>query len=223
MSSARLFGKMLRVVAGKPMLAYVVERLQRVRNVAGVIVATSDEASDDPIAEMCAVLGVKCLRGDLTDVAGRFLTVVETEKLGSFVRISGDSPMIDPLIVERAVSIYTKGCCDLVSNIVERTFPKGQSVEVVRASSFSAALSNMTSSYDREHVTPFMYRDMQSFAVCGFTMQPNRSHVQLSVDTQGDFDIFQSIVAKMDKPHWAYGMDELIALHDQIIAQGVVA
>lgn len=220
MSSSRLPGKMALEVQGKPMLAYVVERLRCVRNVADVIVATSQGAEDDAIASVCDALNCKCFRGSLDDVAGRFVAMIEREGIEAFVRICGDSPLIDPVIVEQAVECFMTGEADVVSNLVERTFPKGQSVEVVRSAAYVSAMADVTESYDREHVTPYLYRHPERFMLQNISMQPNLSDVQLSVDTRQDFDMFREIVAMMDKPHWEYGLAAVLEMREQAVVCG---
>jgi spore coat polysaccharide biosynthesis protein SpsF len=210
-SSRRLPGKVLKPVAGRPMIQFLTERLARCRLVARVIVATSDQESDNDLAAWCAEAGLDCVRGPLDDVAGRFLLAARRYGLDSLVRINADSPLLDPAIVDQAVAMFAEGQWDLVTNVLTRSFPKGQSVEVVRTSLLAATHPVMTAE-EREHVTQHFYRHADSFTIGNFTREPNLADLQHSVDTPEDFAAFAALVAAMTRPHWEYGLSELLAL-----------
>jgi spore coat polysaccharide biosynthesis protein SpsF (cytidylyltransferase family) len=219
MSSSRLPGKMLKQVKGKPILTYVIERLRCCKNTGDLIIATSDNESDDGIKKLCDNLGVKCFRGDLDNVATRFLSIVKKEKLHSFVRINGDSPMIDSEIIDYAVSLFDKSKCDIVTNVFPRTYPKGQSVEVLNTKNFNTAVLDVMSDEDKEHVTTFFYRNSDQFDIVNFQMQPESNHVQLSIDTKKDFMDFEAIVSRMDKTHTLYHLNEILSLREKVKKQ----
>src|SRR4051794_2173021 len=103
--STRLPGKVLREVGGRPLLAYLLERLEHAVLIDGVVVATSDDASDDSVVAFCRTVGADCHRGPVADVAGRILGAVRERDLDAFVRISGDSPLLDQGLVDRAVAL----------------------------------------------------------------------------------------------------------------------
>ena len=114
-----------------------------------IVVATSTDPSDDVIVERCARLNVECHRGPLSDVAARFGEVVERYRLSAFARTSADSPLLDPALVDRVMAMLEPGV-DVATNVWPRTFPRGQSVEVVRADAFRRALPLMRSPGDRD-------------------------------------------------------------------------
>ncbi len=212
MGSARLPGKVLRDAGGKPMLGYLVERLERGVPDMPVAVATSDGTEDDPVAEFCAGLDLPCVRGPLNDVAGRFLKAVDRFGADAFVRISGDSPLLDTQLIEHAVALFDDKDADLATNVLERTFPKGMSVEVVRAEAFRRAYSNMQSPDEFEHVTSHFYRTPTDWRIADFTSGRDLGRVNLSVDTASDFARFENILGRMTSPHWTYGMNAVLEL-----------
>ena len=212
MSSARLPGKVLRPAQGRPMLAYLLDRLARGLPDAKVVVATSTDASDDPITRFCGDAGIACVRGDLDDVAGRFLTALETTGGEGFVRISGDSPLLDPALIRQALDLLKQTGADLVTNVLERTYPKGMSVEAVRADTFRRAYDAMGTPDELEHVTAHFYQDPTRWRISGFTSGRDLGAVNLSVDTGEDFARFEAILARMERPHWTYGMDAVLEL-----------
>jgi spore coat polysaccharide biosynthesis protein SpsF len=221
MSSRRLPGKSLRPVAGRPMLAYLIERLQHCRSLAGIVVATSTTSDDDAIAEFCAGFGVACHRGSLDDVLARFLALVDARALAAVVRVNGDSPLLDPELVDRAVGIFDTGSYDLVTNVAPRSFPRGQSVEVVSAAALRRLAMEDVTPEEREHVTLWFYRHPQCCAMRNFSAARDASEIQLSVDTPQDFAALAALVAAMDRPHWQYGLDELLELRRAALAEAM--
>lgn len=218
-SSSRLPGKVLKPVAGRPLLQFLVERMRRCRQAGGLVVATSVQPSDDPVVELCARLGVTCLRGPLEDVAERFRLALDQLGWQALVRVSGDSPLLDPGLVDQALSIFRQLRPDLVTNVAERSFPKGQSVEVVDARAFRRACAGMETAADREHVTPFIYRRSREFNIVNFACPRRLGDMQMSVDTPEDLARFRSVVEGMDRPHWDYGWDELADMFRQAASQ----
>jgi spore coat polysaccharide biosynthesis protein SpsF len=216
MTSSRLPGKVLRPIQGKPMLAYMFERLDRCRSLDRYLVATSTDPSDDPIEEFCGSAGVTCHRGPLEDVAGRFLEVVDRFGLSAFVRLTGDCPLQDHLLVDRGVEVFRGGGYDVVTNLMPRTFPAGQSLEVVSSEAFRRAYDLMVERDDREHVTPFLYRHPELFRIHNVRAEHDDSAIDVSVDTEQDADLVEAILDRMDRPHWEYSSDEIVVLYHAV-------
>lgn len=216
MRSHRLPGKVLVEIAGKPLLEYLLERLERAASLDTVIVATSAEPEDDAIARYVRSRGIPCFRGKHDDVAGRILDAAHAHELGGFVRVSGDSPLLDPVLVDRAVAVFRSEPVDLVTNVQPRTYPSGQSVELVRTSAFAAAYEAMEGAEDREHVTPFLYRNADRFRIVRMTAPVPYDSVRLSIDTEADLDRIAHVVARMDRPHWEYGLDEVVSIYREL-------
>lgn len=158
MSSSRFPGKMLAPLFGRPMIAHVLERLTEHALRSQVLLVTSDDASDDPLADYAGNrLGFEVFRGDLDDVVKRFQSALLAHPAEWFVRICGDSPVIDPGLLEWMLTRLEPGM-DLLSNVVRRTFPPGQSIEVVRTSRFLDIDSALLEPDEREHLTLSYYR-----------------------------------------------------------------
>lgn len=212
LSSSRLPGKVLRDLGGRPMLAWTLERVRAATQVTKVVVATSTEASDDPLAIFCAAQGVDCYRGSLENVAARYALAARAEAVNAFIRITGDAPLIDPAIIDWAIKLYHAGDWDLVTNVLVRTFPKGQSAEVLRSSTFFQVCAEMSDPVHLEHVTPFYYENLGRFRIAAFTSGSDKGGVQLSVDTPEDFAVAEYLVRQSGgRPQ---GWRELLALKD---------
>jgi spore coat polysaccharide biosynthesis protein SpsF len=210
MSSTRLPGKVFKELAGKPMLQWTLERLGNSKMLKKVVVATSMDSGDNVVEEFCREKNVNFHRGPLENVALRFAEVITLEQADAFVRINGDSPLIDPIIIDQAVSLYQSTTVELVTNIMPRTFPKGQSVEVINSEHFQKLCKRMTEPTDQEHVTKGFYNNSEKHRIVSFTSGIDAGHVQLSVDTLDDFvEIEKLIKISNGQPE---GWKELLSL-----------
>jgi spore coat polysaccharide biosynthesis protein SpsF len=157
MSSARFPGKMLAPFRGRPLIAQVLERFREFDLHSRVVVLTSTDSTDDPLADFVTNrCGVAVFRGDLDNVVARFQSALGEYPCEWFLRISGDSPLIDASLVQAMIQLSDRSD-DVVSNVVRRTFPPGQSVECVRSDVFRALNSNDLTPDQREHVTKVFY------------------------------------------------------------------
>lgn len=212
MSSQRLPSKVLFKVAGKPMLQYLLERLEHCHCLDAIVVATSVDESDDPLAEYCRQNSVACYRGSLTDVAGRFKEVLDVYKFHSFVRVCGDSPLLDQSLIEKGVGIFKVGDFDIVTNAKDRTYPRGQTVEILRADTFRHGYERMRTKDELEHVTPYFYKHSELFKIHNLSLPLNLNNIQLSVDTAEDMNTFAGIVSRMERVHWEYKLDDILGI-----------
>lgn len=209
MTSRRLPGKVLRPLLGRPLLSHLLDSLRHCETLSGVVVVTSGEPTDDAIAEFCHAHGTTCFRGALHDVTARFIAAAQAFDAPSFVRLSGDSPLLDHRLVDRAVRLFHEQPCDLATNVLVRTFPRGQSVEVLSRAVLENAHESMAGD-DREHVTAHFYRHPDRITIRDFRHTPGCGTLQMAVDTQADFDRVEACLAKLDQPLWTYDLDALI-------------
>ena len=197
-SSQRLPGKVLHELHGRVLLGRVIDRIRQAQKVSKLIVATSDHQSDQPIADFCENEKIECARGSLDNVAERIREIAEKEQARAFVRISGDSPLLDPALVDQAIGYFEIGHCDLVTNVLTRTYPKGQSVEVILSKTFFQTCKSLVTNSHREHVTTFFYENPQKYRIVSFTSGMDLGHVNLCVDTPEDLVKVESILEKAE-------------------------
>lgn len=216
MSSRRLPGKALRAIRGRALLGHVVDRMRLCRTIDGLRIATSTDRADDAIAEFARTEDVDLYRGALDDVAGRLLNAAVAARADALVRISADSPLIDPAIVDRAVELYRRQRPELVSNVVRRTFPKGQSVEVIAVPALKRAVEAMTTPDEREHVTPWFYANPRRVRIVSFESADPRPQLQLSVDTPEDLQRVDAILSRLGEPAAGHGLNAILAAANTI-------
>jgi spore coat polysaccharide biosynthesis protein SpsF len=221
-SSQRLPGKVLRPLCGKPLLSHLVGRMRRCTVLDLICVATSSEPSDDAVAEFCAQTEIACHRGPLDDVLARFHGATRRFKLDGIVRLSGDSPLLDPALVNQAVKLFRRGDWDLVTNVQIRSFPKGQSVEVVSAGALARAADKARAAADREHVTPFLYAHPELFRIRNLVARVARPTLQLSIDTAEDFARIEAILTAAGARADRLDLEEVAELAESLAIETVV-
>ena len=195
-NSKRFKNKVLHTFLEKPIIQHVVDNVKRSKKISKVIVATSVEKTDDKLIRFLKKINVEFFRGSLTNVAERVLKVALLKDKRFFLRISGDSPLLDYKVVDRAVSIlYKNSKYDIVTNILPRSFPKGQSVEIVKTRTLKANLNKMSKS-EKEHVTKYFYKNSKNFCIKNFKNKLKNKHIKLAVDTNKDL---MKILKKLNK------------------------
>ena len=186
MSSQRLPGKVLAPFRGRPLIEYVLEGAAEAVGFGNVVLLTSTEGTDDPLANHAAALGVPVFRGDLENVLGRFQTCLAFYPCEWFVRLCADSPLLDPALISRAVEA-ARGELDLVTNVFPRSYPRGRSVEVVRAEAFAELQPSDLTQDEQEHVTLYFYKHPERFRIENLSSgQPELAETNLCVDTLDD-------------------------------------
>ena len=195
MSSSRLPGKVLADLAGAPMLGRQVERLRRSRRLDDLVLATSDQPGDDPVAAYAREIGLAVVRGPLDDVLARFVAVLEAwPRATTIARMTADCPLTDWRVLDAVIDRLSETGADYVSNVApERTFPHGLDVEVMRAEALREAAAEAADPYEREHVTPFIYRHPERFRIEGLMRAPSLAHLRWTVDYPEDLDFVRHV------------------------------
>lgn len=213
MSSSRLPGKVLRPLLGQPMILRQIERLRRCRRLDRIVVATGDHPSDDILAETLAGTGLEVVRGPPEDVLGRFLKVIETLGLtGDMVRLTADCPLADPDVIDACIDLRREGGFDYASNGQVRTWPRGLDVEAFTVEALQQAGAEAVSDYDREHVTPWLYRPGSPFRRGDLVQARDDSALRWTVDLPEDFAFVERVYAALYPKTPAFTSADILAL-----------
>lgn len=214
MSSSRLPGKVLADVMGHPMIWRQIERLERSRRIDKLVLATSTEPSDDPLANVCSDMGLAVVRGSLTDVMSRFGDALDAyPEATTLVRLTADCPLTDWRVLDAMIDTHLAGGFDYTNNTSpERTFPHGLDVEAMKARAFKTALGLADDPYEREHVTPFLYRRPEWFTLGSLTRTPSLAHLRWTVDYPEDLDFVRHVYGALYAGNPDFGTEEIAAL-----------
>ena len=196
MASARLPGKVLFKVLNRPILSIQLERIRQVRKIEKIVIATTTNSIDDPIEELGVVENISVFRGDEHDVLGRFQGAAEKFDADAIVRLTGDCPLIDPEIVDHIINIFKRKGSRLrvVTNAIPRSYPAGLDTECFDREALELAVAETIDPYDREHVTPYFYKNPNRFCVESVVCDNDLSAERWTLDEASDFDLIKKII-----------------------------
>jgi glutamate-1-semialdehyde 2,1-aminomutase/spore coat polysaccharide biosynthesis protein SpsF len=212
MSSTRLPGKVLADVAGHPMLWHLIQRLRRSRLLSQIVVATTENPSDDVIVRLCESMGVVCFRGSESDVLDRYYQAARAMSAHTVVRITSDCPLIDPVVVDKVIQRFLDSNCDYVSNSLRYTYPNGLDTEVFSFAALERAWREATRSSDREHVTPFLKRE--TLRIANVENEAPLGDLRWTVDESADLEFVRRVFVALSG-HETFGMQEVLDLVKQ--------
>jgi spore coat polysaccharide biosynthesis protein SpsF (cytidylyltransferase family) len=211
MSSTRLPGKVLADLAGKPLLYHVVQRAKQAASLQDVLVATTDRPADDQIAQACASMGFSCYRGSEDDVLDRYYQAARCAQSDVVVRLTADCPLLDPHVIDRVVTVFLEGDFDYVSNTIEPSYPDGLDTEVFSAQALERAWREAKLKSEREHVTPYIWKQPALFRLHCVKHEPDLSALRWTVDEPEDLEFVRRVYAALGSTT-VFGMQEVIAL-----------
>jgi spore coat polysaccharide biosynthesis protein SpsF (cytidylyltransferase family) len=222
MGSSRLPGKVLELVAGRPMLWHIVDRLRQAPGLANVVVATSDAANDAPVRALCDEIDVACVAGSELDVLDRFVQAAEAHSADPVLRITADCPFVDPDVVGRVLALFQSGDYDYAAAATggvafydtRPKFPDGLDVECFSFSALATANRDTRVRSDREHVTPYLYRT-KTFRVELLPCDIDRGQLRWTVDHPADLELVRQVYDALYRPGKAFGMHDILTLIDQ--------
>ncbi|MBW2733378.1 MAG: glycosyltransferase family protein [Deltaproteobacteria bacterium] len=200
MGSTRLPQKVLMPLLGKPMLLRITQRLERCHRLDGIIVATTDLPEDDVVAQLVERQpSLQLTRGSSRDVLGRYAQAAQEHSVDVVVRVTGDCPLIDPETVDRCISEFARyeDECDYVSNTLKRTFPRGLDTEVFPKPILLMAEQNARGGSEREHVTPYIWKEPLRFRIRQVKSATDWSHLRWTVDTMADFELVARVYEEL--------------------------
>jgi spore coat polysaccharide biosynthesis protein SpsF len=193
MTSTRLPGKVLMDLAGKPMLERQLERLARCERADEIVLATTSNATDDPLAELAARLGLRCHRGSEHDVLDRYAGAARAAEANVVVRVTADCPLIDAAETDAVIEALAPGI-DYAANVLERDLPRGLDVEALWRDTLERVDRMATSARAREHVTYFIHSERpQLFALRAVRRPFAAADLRWTVDTPEDLEVVRRL------------------------------
>ena len=220
LGSTRLPGKSLADIAGRPALAWIVERAARAPGVDGVAVLTTQAPGDEPIRELAAQLGVPCVTGDEADVLDRFVTGVRELAPEYVVRVTADCPLVDPSVIGALVSLYRgEAACDhagvATGAMAPRPglcrYPDGLDAEMLSAQTLELAWREARDPYEREHVSPFVWRRPERFSLVLLEAPEDWGEERWTVDHPADLEFVRAVYDRLGEAG-DFGVAEVLDL-----------
>lgn len=197
-SSSRLPGKVLQDLCGEPMLLRQIERVRCCRMADQIVVATSDEASDDPVAELCAKNQIACFRGSLKNVLDRYHGAAAAfGPTDHVVRLTADCPLADPDVIDACIALHLANGADYTSNKLGPTYPVGLDVEAMTIEGLNRVHRLASDPYDTEHVTPYFYRNPSQFSLMPLRHLTDLSKLRWTVDYPADLEFARAVFSRL--------------------------
>ena len=220
MASTRLPGKVMSLINNQPMLAYVVIRAKKAKQIDEVLIATSTHPADDAIEAFCEKEHVSYFRGSMIDVLSRYYKAAIKYQADVVIRITSDCPLIDGTLIDQGLTNFKKAGVDYLSNLIERTFPRGFDFEIFTFVALEKAFLNAKDASEREHVTPYIYfTHPQDFKILNFRQKEDKSVYQITVDTPQDLELLKILIEQYNADKLNYKqIITLLDSHPELVA-----
>jgi spore coat polysaccharide biosynthesis protein SpsF len=176
----------------------MLERVKAITFRADIVVATTTDAYDDTIVELCQRSETECFRGHPTDLLDRHYQVAKAKQADVVVKIPSDCPLIDPQVIDRILQAYVaqKDDCDFISNLHPATYPDGNDVEVMRFEVLEEAWKEASLEMERQHTTPFIWERPERYRLKNVAWETGKnlsmSH-RFTIDYQEDYEFIKRV------------------------------
>ncbi len=216
MGSTRLPGKILKDILGEPMLLRLVNRVKSAKLLNNIIVATTTSAEDDVVVNLCNKNNIKVFRGDELDVLKRYYFAAKQFDSEVIVRLTGDNPLVDPNIIDLAVSEFLQtGKTESIDYLSTRNYPYGLNVEVFSFTALEKTYNHGSAPHEREHVTPYIYNHPEIFSIKNYVNKTDLSFHRWTVDTQEDYDLIKEIYDALYHKKEIFLLEDILKLFDE--------
>ena len=219
MGSTRLPGKVLEPLAGRPALVRIAERLAAVPALDGVAVVTSELERDDAIVELCEREGIVVARGSETDVLARFHSAALAFRPRRVVRVTGDCPLVDPEVVSALLALADASPDCAYASVATgaipasrgvRRYPDGLDAEVFTVEALATAWAQATDPYEREHVTPYLWRRPDRFGARLLEPDVDMGSERWTIDHPADLTLVRALYDKLGGHGRPFGLREIL-------------
>jgi len=213
--SSRLPGKVLADVNGVPALGRILRRLRCAQRLDAIVLATTTEAADDALAAFADTEQIPCYRGSNDDVLGRVVAAQQQLESNIVVEVCGDTPLIDPEIIDLAVDTFFANGCDVASTTYKLSFPQGMDAQVFRLSDLEQVARDVDDPAVREHVSLYFYEHPERYRIINI-MAPIRwraPSLRCQLDYPEDLRFINEVYAQLEPTYGdSFGVPEIIAL-----------
>ncbi len=212
MTSSRLPGKVLLPALGEPMLMHLIRRLRAVPSIDEIVIATTINATDDPIVAFANAAGVSCFRGSEEDVLSRVIAAADSANAQILVEITGDCPVIDPGLVEQTIRMFFQHQVDYVSNSLVRSYPDGMDTQVMWLEALKSSASQTLDRLDHEHVSRYICQHPEQYSRVHLIAPPALHWPELGVtlDEESDYFLLKTLIEELAPIDPLFGCDCIV-------------
>lgn len=214
MGSTRLPGKVMKGLYGKSVLTHVIERVKQSKLINDIVIATTTHKTDDIIEKEAQNCDVKCFRGSEEDVLSRYYFASKQFNADVIVRITADCPLYDSKVLDEMIKFYIENNYIVVTNagndLGNRTYPRGLDTEIFTFKSLEEAFLTATAKYQREHVTPYLYENIEE--IYYYKNKIDNSNYRWTLDTEEDWILIKTIYGYLYKGRHNFYLEDMIEL-----------
>ncbi len=211
-------GKALKDLFGKTVLQHIVERVNATKGIDKVVIAMTDQTYDDPLEKYVKDLGVEYFRGSENDVLDRFYQCAKKYNPEIVVRVTADDPLKDPEVIEKALNCLVEDKnLDYCSNTLVPSYPEGLDIEAFRFSALKTAWEKAQLPSEREHVTPFIWKNPGLFNLTNIKFDRDLSHWRWTLDKENDYELIYKIYEALYQPGKIFSYIDAIKLVEKNI------
>ena len=212
MSSTRLPGKVMAQINGHPMIYWEISRISKAKLVNKIVVAISDQSSDDTLADYLDSIHQEYIRGSLDNVLSRYVKAEEIYNPSAIIRLTADCPLVMPELIDQYLEIFHKEDFEYLSNTIELSYPDGLDIEIIAPGIFKKLLEFSLSKEEQEHVTLGIYSRKDKFRTYNVSNKTNISQFRWTVDTSDDLAFIKSIYAHFESKEINFTFEDVLKL-----------
>lgn len=210
--STRFPSKVFALLANKPLLWHIVNRLTFSKKIDEIVIATTTNLNDDRIESWAIENEVKVFRGSEEDVLARYYEAAKFCEADIIVRITADDPFKDPVIIDEVIELLQQENLDFAYNNNPPSFPEGLDTEVFTFSAIEKAYNNAKDDFEREHVTQYFYRNPTLFKHKNYAYSENKSYLRWTLDTLQDYEMVKEVYHHLYKEGSIFLMNDIFKL-----------
>jgi spore coat polysaccharide biosynthesis protein SpsF len=214
LGSKRMPKKVLRKILNKTMIEWINYRLSFCNEVDEIVLITSELKENDPLIDLADSIGLQYYRGSEEDLISRHFETVKKFKADALIRITGDCPLVDPVLVDKMVKEYRENHekFDYVCNVFPATFPDGLDIDIIPFSTLERLNAEVKDPLYREWITTTLVENPKSFRIKNITNNPDLSNLRLTLDYEEDFELINNIFTKLHKDGKVFILKDILEL-----------
>lgn len=210
--STRLPNKVFAEIEGKPLLWHVVNRLRKSKYLDSIIIATTTNFKDEIIEDWARENGIQCFRGSENNVLKRYYDAAKKYDANVIVRITADDPFKDYRVMDQVIEKYLSENADFACNNNPPTFPEGLDIEVFSIEAITKAYNNAESSFEKEHVTQYFYKNPVDFKISVVSNTDDLSYLRWTIDEEKDLEMARRVYEKLFAEKQIFLMKDILEL-----------
>lgn len=218
MGSTRLPGKVLLHIKDKPILWHIVNRLRFSKHINNVVISTSVSKADDEIELFAKKNNIDYFRGSEDDVLDRMYKTALNFSADIIIRITGDCPCVDPFLIDNLIKMFETQKYDYVAiatgagaiNMKENKYPDGLDAECFSFETLKKTWENAKNPVDREHVTPYMWKEKGRFRNGTLYSKNDYSNIRLTLDHKEDLNFIKKVYNALYEKDRCFNLKDII-------------